>query len=140
MTAAQLAAREAFVDGLQGAGWDVAGWEHLFENGASLLPEAQAERTGDAADLRLGYWMGDGYVLLECADRARRDSLRVRLYPRDTVDAIVAHVVRWQSRLDPDTFAEFAEQATACCRGVFLEVDGAFVSIGAAGEGDGRPS
>ena len=88
MTAAQLGAREGFVELLQGAGWEVEGWEHLFENGASLTPEAQAEHRGDRADLRLGYLVGDGYAQLEIIDH-EEGVLRLRLYPLESMESVV---------------------------------------------------
>jgi len=129
MTAAQLVAREAFVQLLEEAGWDVEGWEHLFENGASLTPEARAEHGADRCDLRLGYWVRDGYAQLDIADRAAGEHLRMRLYPAAGMDAVVGRVITWQDALDAESLPRFVRAAAPACRGLFLETGDEFVAL-----------
>lgn len=138
MTAAHLATREAVVSRLDEAGWSVAGWERLFEDGVSLTPEAQAEYAGDLADLRLGYWAAEGYLQLDCADREESETLRLRLYPRAGVEAVLAHVTRWQGSLSAAMLPDFVLDVAPACRGIFLDAGDQFVSLSvapAAGEG-----
>ena len=76
----QLKNRNIFITKITNAGWDPRGWEQLFESGINLSPEAQAEYQNDTFNLRLCYYIEEGYILLECFDKDEAVERNFRFY------------------------------------------------------------
>jgi hypothetical protein len=139
MSEDQLADRAAFVERVSAAGWDLGGWEQLFEAEADLKPEAQAELHSPRAFLRLSYHANDDYVLLECAvpaeggagvggagvggEGATLAGARIRFYPVNDLGAIVGRVVAAQDTLSPATLPKLVKRIKPLCNYVLMETE-----------------
>lgn len=129
MSEDQLADRAAFVAEARAAGWDLGGWEQLFESGADLEPEAQAEFRGTRAFLRVGYHARDDYVLLECtapAENGGGEALagaRIRFYPVNDLGAIVGRIIAAGDSLTLETLPELVRRIRPLCNYVLMELE-----------------
>ncbi len=122
MTSQQLANRNKFIRELITAGWDPGGWEQLFEGGARLTPEAQAEYRNVNLDLRLSYYVSDGYLRLECLKKDGSKILGARLHPKeDNLIHIVDIVISQQNILSRSNFLNLIKKMTPYCSNIFLE-------------------
>lgn len=138
MSEDQLADRAAFVEKVSAAGWDLCGWEQLFESGADLEPEAQAEFHSPRAFLRVSYHASGDYVLLECAapaeggEESGRDSggegatlagARIRFYPINDLGAIAGRIVAAQETLSLATLPKLVKRIKPLCNYVLMETE-----------------
>ena len=136
MTEDQLADRAAFVQRVSAAGWDLGGWEQLFEDGADLEPEAQAEYQNPRAFLRLSYHARRDYVLLECGGVRSEgegegnggtpggvvpEAENVSFYPIRDLGAIVGKVVAEQDTLSLETLPRLVKKIKPLCNYVISE-------------------
>jgi hypothetical protein len=132
----QLADRAAFVERVRAAGWDVGGWEQLFENGADLEPEAQAEYVSPRAFLRLSYHARGDYVLLECGGvRGETEGAgeggvpagdepeaeKVRFYPVNDLGAVVGAAAGEKDTLSLENLSELVSKLEPLCNYIILE-------------------
>jgi hypothetical protein len=122
MTAEQLGQRQLFVTNLSSAGWNPGGWEALWEAGATLTPEAQAEYQTSSFKLRLGYHAEAGYVRLECDEIEGDTQLTFRFYPKANLDTVLETVVANQESLSAENFPELVKTMIPRCSLVLFEV------------------
>ncbi len=129
MTPEQLKRRDFFINRLLAAGWDPGGWELLFEHGADLSPEAQAEYENPALSLRLSYFVEQGYVLLESVSKETSEALSVRFYPKDNLTTVVDILVEVQDRLAPDRYTGLIGNMIPVCEAIVLETPDGLVKV-----------
>ncbi len=122
MTEQQLANRSTFIRKLIAAGWDPRGWEQLFDGGARLKPEAQAEYNNGILNLRMSYYAGEGYIQLECVQREVITVVAARFYPKeDNLVSIIDIVIAEQDTLSLDNFSDIIKRIIPYCSHIFLE-------------------
>jgi hypothetical protein len=136
MSEDQLADRATFVERVREAGWDLGGWEELFEGGADLEPEAQAEYRNPRAFLRLSYNARSDYVLLECggvrakgeeagnggaSGDAAPEAENLRFYPIRDLGAVVGKVVAEKDNLSLDTLPRLVKKIKPLCNYVLTD-------------------
>ncbi len=127
----QLRDRDLFIKKLITAGWDPKGWEKLFEGGACLTPEAQAEyhNKNPTSDLRLSYYAGQGYVLMECVGRDDPTRLNLRFYPNQNLATLVDKVIAMQDTLSSANYPDFITMMIPLCKLILLETPEGLVKI-----------
>jgi hypothetical protein len=121
LTQEQAAERAGFVRKLQAFGWDPGGWEILFEGGADLLPEAQAEYRNDVSVLRLGLDVSNRQLRLECLPTEEGEELSLLLCPRVTVEEVLDPIVAKQDQLSARIAAALIKELTPLCWEAYLE-------------------
>jgi hypothetical protein len=117
----QLRDRNLFIKKLISAGWDPKGWDELFEGGACLTPEAQAEYQNTTFDLRLSYYAGQGYMLVECVGRDDPTRLSLLFYPNQNFEILVDKVIAMQDTLSPSNYPDFITMMIPLCKLILLE-------------------
>ena len=136
MTEEQLAKREDFITPLVSAGWDVGGWEQLFNSGFSLTPEAQAEYQNPKLTLRLSYYIKDDYILLEF--RKQEDSTlsaqenimpSLRFYTNGNLESVLSGVIAEHDTLSVDNYPNFIKKMIPLCKLILLEIEEALVRV-----------
>jgi hypothetical protein len=129
MNPTQLAARTLFVKRLVDAGWNPGGWEELFEAGSSVLPEAQAEYRNQAAQLRLSYYVGEGYVKLECVPREGHPVLIVHCYPRQNAAVVADSVIAQQQGIDAGAYGNTIDALMPVCERLVLDTSDGLITV-----------
>ena len=130
MTDDQVERRDAFVDQLTAAGWDPQGWEALFTAQQRLYPEAQAEYQNAAFNLRLSYYVGEGYVFLKANAKNGNTVLAFRFYPTRDAPAVVSKILDAQDSLSEETVSELIEKLKSICRLIVFETPDELIEIG----------
>ena len=121
LSEAQRVERDRFVRYLEEFGWDPGGWETLFEGGADLVPEAQAEYVNSTSTLRLGLNLGKSRIRFEWAGQDENDVLSLILHPAYTVKEVLDLIVTIQDTLSFSNGAPLIEALIAVCREAYLE-------------------
>ena len=129
MTEKQLADRDVFVRKLTAVGWDPRGWEQLFDSGANLTPEAQAEYKNATFEMRLGYYIGENYVSLELARIHNRTNIRLRFCLKDNLAVIVDAVAEVQDTVSQDNYVDFIQKMVLLCDPLLLETPQGLVKV-----------
>jgi hypothetical protein len=129
MTDKELVDRGIFVEKIKESNWDFGGWETLFESGANLTPEAQAEFSNTFLTMRLGYYVGRNYVLLEFL-RTIGDTLpNVRFYLKNDIGPVVDRVIAAQDVLSQHVFADFVHTMMPLCDKILIEYATGLVQV-----------
>jgi len=136
MTEQELAGRADFVKQLVAAGWDVGGWERLFNNGFSLTPEAQAEYRNPKLTLRLSYYVKDDYILLEFRKQeattlpAQENLIpSLRFYANGNLEPVLSGVIAEEHTLSQDNYPDFIKKMIPLCKFVLLEIEEGLVKL-----------
>lgn len=118
LTSSERERRASFVHKLVEAGWDARGWESLFEGGVDLTPEAQAEYENEASFLRLGYFVREGAVLLECQHQEDGAVASVRFPLGEALEPLLDAVLALQDALSPEALPAVTVALIPLCAGV----------------------
>ena len=136
MSEEQLAKRENFITPLVAAGWDVGGWERLFNSGFSLTPEAQAEYRNPKLTLRLSYYIKDNYILLEFRKQeattlpAEENIMpSLRFYTNGNLASVLSGVIAEDDTLSADNYPNFIKKMIPLCKLVLLEIEESLVRV-----------
>jgi hypothetical protein len=129
MTEQQLKDRDIFINKLITAKWNPGGWELLFESGANLTPEAQAEYQNPVFDICLSYYAEKGYILMECVKKKNHKTISLRLYPKNDLSTIVDTVIAVQDTFSLDNYPDFINKLVPMCRLVLLQTADGLVKV-----------
>ncbi len=105
LTAQQASARQTFVTTLDNLGWSPSPWEALFQQGTNVEPEAQADWKNPTFDIRLGYFVGEGWLRWELMERDGDLALTLRLWPRDDLEPALVALTAATEMLDRQNYA-----------------------------------
>jgi hypothetical protein len=123
-----LAARAEFMEFLEGAGWEVNGFDALLGIGVNVEPEAVATFRGPVFLLDMQFWAEERRLALDIFTSATEVLLRLRLYPRDQ-HALLAAIVAAQAALDKENYPEFVEALVPLCDPLLLETDAGLLHV-----------
>lgn len=121
MTSQQITTRDEFIQRLIAAGWSPQGWELLFARVRELTPEAQAEYQAAHFDMRLSYYLREGYILLELVSRYDNFFLGIRLYPKEKLSVILDQIIAMKNKLSLDNYADFIKSIIPLCEYRMIE-------------------
>ena len=121
MSARQLKDRAAFRKALGPAGWDFGGWDALFEGGADLDPEAQAEKRNRTFDMRLSLYAAERYLLLELTQRRGPVAVVIRLYPAASLGRLLDAIVSRSDAINSTNYADSLRELSPHCGRMLLE-------------------
>lgn len=133
MKYSQLCSRQSIVALLVKAGWDLRGWELLFDADHELSPELHGEYRNALFELRLSYFVTDEYLLLEILPRLGDGSLILRLYPADSVEAVIKTVITAQKTLKDQDYDTLLNDLKLVSRVIVSESSNQVVEIGRSG-------
>lgn len=123
MPAFRLEERRIFLQRLAFAGWDVEGWDKVFDSGGDVNPEAEARYAGPVFDLRLEYHADRGNLLLEMVERRGDSVLRLHLYPFADVASLLISIIAAQNVLNGENYHELVKSLIAVCDPVLIDTD-----------------
>lgn len=126
----QLEQRRTFIEDLLAGGWvSDDNWNRLFEGGADLEPEAQAEYATRFFQVRIGMHVKSAYLLLECERRDGSGGSGLYLFFGDNLRQVLREVMAHVSSLSQGNYLDMVRALTLLCDEVLLQSDDELVKV-----------
>ena len=120
MNERQHADEALFVELLQQSGWDVEPFASLLRDGVLVTPEGNASLEIEESSLTLEYYAENGEVVLIIALPDGSKIVRIKLIPRDGVEAVVRWVIKHQSSFTPTSFTGPLREIYPECNSIWM--------------------
>lgn len=128
MSGPVLEARAEFISVLDGAGWQVNGFDALLGIGVNVEPEAVATYRGPVFLVDMQFWADEQRLGLDIFTSETDVLLRLRLYPQEQ-RALLDAIIDAQNGLDLDNYPAFVETLVPLCDPLLLETDAGLLQV-----------
>ncbi len=128
MSGPVLEARAEFISVLDGAGWQVNGFDALLGIGVNVEPEAVATYRGPVFLVDMQFWADEQRLGLDIFTSETDVLLRLRLYPQEQ-RVLLDAIIDAQNSLDLDNYPAFVETLVPLCDPLLLETDAGLLQV-----------